>query len=71
VIVEAASPHRKTANAPICSGVVYSSIGCFSRTRSSRAFSTGMPCTLARASICCCTSGVNTQPGQIALQVMP
>ncbi len=24
-----------------------------------------------RLSICCCTSGVSTQPGQMALQVMP
>jgi hypothetical protein len=31
----------------------------------------GMPCAAARASICCCTSGVSTQPGQIALQVTP
>ena len=35
------------------------------------ACSTVLPGALARASICCCTSGVSTQPGQIALQVTP
>ena len=33
--------------------------------------STAMPSRSARSSICFCTSGVSTQPGQIALQVMP
>ncbi len=31
----------------------------------------GMPARSARASICFCTSGVSTHPGQIALHVMP
>jgi hypothetical protein len=31
----------------------------------------GMPSSRARASICFCTSGVSTQPGQTALQVTP
>ena len=53
VIVEAASPHRNIASAAIFSGVVNSSIGCFSRNKSSRACCTGMPTDLARASICC------------------
>ena len=52
------------------SGVVKSSIGCFSATRIFFASSKVCPAALARASICC-TSGVSTQPGQIALQVMP
>jgi len=71
VIVAAASPARNTASAPTFSGVENSSIGCFSASSSFFASSTDLPAALARASICCCTSGVSTQPGQIALQVTP
>jgi hypothetical protein len=67
----AASPARNTASAPMLSGVENCSIGCFSASSSFFACSTLLPSDLARASICCCTSGVSTQPGQIALQVTP
>jgi len=45
--------------------------GCFSDTSAIFACCTVCPDWAARASICFCTSGVSTQPGQIALQVMP
>src|SRR4029079_4656250 len=70
-MVAAASPHRNTVSAPIDSGVVNWCIGCFSESSAIFACSTVWPFALARASICFCTNGVSTQPGQIALQVMP
>ncbi len=71
VMVRAASEHRNTASAPICSGVVNSGIGCFSASRSCVTASTSRPSRSARAANCCSTSGVRTQPGQIALAVIP
>src|SRR5436190_5968055 len=68
-IWSAAGEHRKTAVAPICSGVANSSEGCFSASSLSFACSGVTPSRMAAASICACTSGVNTHPGQIALQV--
>ena len=53
------------------SGLVNSCIGCFSDSSAISSSRTVLPDALARASICCCTSGVSTQPGQMALQVMP
>ena len=55
----------------ICSGVVNCSCGCFSASRCAAPARPGCPAPPARASICFCTSGVSTQPGQIALQVTP
>ena len=60
--------HRQ---APIPSGVENRSIGCFSARKACAACSTLMPSVAARASSCCSTSGVFTQPGQMALAVMP
>src|SRR5262249_27381447 len=62
---------KNTASAPSCSGVVNSSDGCFSLRSLTFASSGGSFSRAARSSICFCTSGVSTQPGQIALQVTP
>lgn len=67
----AAGEHRNTASSPSCSVVTNSCEGCFSDTSAIFACSTVCPAWAARASICLCTSGVSTQPGQIALQVIP
>ncbi len=53
---------------PARGGVTNSSDGCFSASRSCCACCGSMP-VAARSSICFCTSGVSTQPGQMALQV--
>ena len=56
--------------APICSGVANSSEGCFSESSRIFASSLEIPSRAAASSICFCTSGVRTQPGQTALHVM-
>ena len=66
-----AGEQKNTASAPSSSGVVNCRDGSFSRSRFFCASSTLMLPSCARASICFCTSGVSTQPGQIALQVTP
>ena len=67
-----AGEHRNTASSPSSSGVVNCSDGCFSASSSllglARRRCLRAP---ARASTCFCTSGVSTQPGQMALTVMP
>ena len=45
--------------------------GCFSASRRRLASSPSTPSCAARASTCFCTSGVSTQPGQMALMVTP
>ncbi len=67
----AASEQRNVASAPSCSGVAKSREGCFSPSSFTLASSGDSFSRAARASICFSTSGVSTQPGQIALQVMP
>ena len=71
VIVAASSEQRKTTMAPIASGEVKVSIGCFSASSRSSSVATSSPYAAARSFSCCSTSGVSTQPGQIALTVMP
>ena len=51
--------------------VVNACIGCFSESSANFSASTDFPEASARATICFSTSCVSTQPGQIALQVMP
>jgi hypothetical protein len=70
-MLAAASPHRNTASAPMLSGLVNWCIGCFSDSSAISSSRTVLPEALARSSICFCTSAVSTQPGQMALQVMP
>ena len=70
-ICAAASEQRNTAKAPICSGVANSCDGCFSDSNSDFACSTEIFSREARSLICFSTSGVRTQPGQMALQVIP
>ena len=53
------------------SGAFVSIEGCFSPSSESLAACSVMPRSVTRASICFCTRGVSTQPGQIALQVIP
>ena len=71
VMVAAASEHRNTANAPICSGVEKRANGCFSARKSRVTSATALPSRLARASSWACTRGVRTHPGQMALTVIP
>jgi hypothetical protein len=71
VIFDAAAEQRKSASAAISSTGVKRPDGCFSRRSSIDASSTETLASVARSSICFCTSGVRTKPGQIALQVMP
>src|SRR5262249_37852254 len=71
VIWSAAGLHRKSTVCAICSGVVNSFDGCFSPSRAILAASGDSFSAAALASICFCTSGVGTQPGQMATQVMP
>ncbi|STS83219.1 Uncharacterised protein [Klebsiella pneumoniae] len=66
----AASLHRNSAISPSCCGVTNSPEGCFSASSWALACSGSTPSAM-RLSIYCCTSGVSTQPGQMALQVMP
>lgn len=66
----AALEHRKTATAPICSGRAKSSDGRFSASNLAFASLLEIPSRAAASSICFCTIGVNTQPGQIALHVI-
>lgn len=68
---DAVGVHRKAARSPSCSGVVNCSEGCFSASSWRFASSSDTPFAAARASTCFCTSGVSTQPGQMALQVTP
>src|SRR5262249_41222564 len=70
-ICAAASEQRNVTAAPICSGVAHPSDGCFSARSACFASSRDRPRAAAMSSICFCTSGVRTHPGQIALQVMP
>src|SRR5208282_1151547 len=71
VMVSAAGLHRNSTSPANCSTVTKECIACFSATISLASCSTGLPEALARAWICFSTSGVLTQPGQKALQVMP
>ena len=70
-MLSAAGEHKKIASSPNCAGVVNCSDGCFSASRRRLASAPSMPSLATRASSCCCTSGVSTQPGQMALTVMP
>ena len=69
-MLSAAGVHRNTASSPNCSTVVNCNEGCFSASRRRLASALSTPSAAARASTCFCTSGVSTQPGQIALTVM-
>src|SRR5665647_3692683 len=66
-----AGEQKNTASAPSSSGVVNCSEGSFSPSSCCLAASSEMPSAAALASTCFCTSGVKTQPGQMALQVTP
>ena len=68
----AAGEQKNTASSPSSSGVVNCSDGSFSPSSCFVGLLVG-PCrsAAALASTCFCTSGVSTQPGQIALQVTP
>ena len=66
-----AGEQKNTASSPSSSGVVNCMEGSFSPSSNCLASSLEMPHSAALASTCFCTSGVSTQPGQIALQVMP
>jgi hypothetical protein len=63
-----AAEHMNSASSASCSGVVNCSDGCFSPSSRRLASSLSMPAAAARASTCFCTSGVSTQPGQMALR---
>jgi hypothetical protein len=67
----AASEQRNAVSAPSSSWVVNPREGCFSPSSFTLASSGSSLSRAARASISFCTSGVSTQPGQIALQVTP
>src|SRR5262245_32211658 len=66
-----AGEQKKTASAPSSSGVVNCIEGSFSPSSSLVASSLDSLSAAALASTCFCTSGVSTQPGQMALQVTP
>src|SRR5438874_342353 len=66
-----AGEQKNTASSPSSSGVVNCSEGSFSPSSCLVASALVMPCASALASTCFCTSGVSTQPGQMALQVTP
>src|SRR6478609_4648616 len=66
-----AGEQKNTASSPSSSGVVNCSDGSFSASNWFLAASLEMPWAAALASTCFCTSGVSTQPGQMALQVTP
>ena len=70
-MVRAALEQRNTASAPMDSGVVNWAMGCFSLTRVRLTRSGGWPVSWARRSIWAWTRGVRTQPGQMALTVVP
>src|SRR5579883_59632 len=71
VILRAPSAQRLRARKPTSSTVVKVPDGCFSSKSLRVASACAIPSALAFASICASTNGVNTQPGQIALQVIP
>ena len=58
-------------SAPIPSGVEKAAMACLSVRNTRVTSATLRPSRSARASSCFCTSGVSTQPGQMALHVMP
>src|SRR4051812_28553304 len=67
----AASEQKNTASSPNSSGDVNCIEGSFSPSSCFVASSLLILPAAAFASTCFCTSGVRTQPGQIALQVTP
>ena len=67
----AAVEQKNTASSPSSSGVVNCMEGSFSPSSSFVASSLVRPWAAALASTCFCTSGVSTQPGQMAFAVMP
>ena len=71
VMVQAASEQRKTARAPMLSGVVNWGMGCFSVSMAWATSSAGRSSDWARRSIWAWTRGVRTHPGQMAFTVMP
>jgi hypothetical protein len=70
-MLSAAGEQKNTAMPPSCSVVVNCSEGSFSLSSSLVACSALIFSAAARASICFCTRGVSTQPGQMALAVTP
>jgi hypothetical protein len=71
VMLSAAAEHMNTASPASCSGVTNSLLGIFSPTSARFASSVDRLRSSASASTDFLESGVNTQPGQIALQVIP
>ena len=67
----AALEQKNTASSASSSGVVNCIDGSFSPSSCRVAASIEIPWAAALASTCFCTSGVSTQPGQMALQVTP
>jgi hypothetical protein len=65
VMVAAASEQRKTTIAPIASGDVKASIGCFSESNLCASVATSSPDAAARSLSCCSTSGVPSRPGRV------
>ena len=66
-----AAEQKNTAKSPNSSGVVNCMEGSFSPNNNSVAAWLVRPKVSALASTCFCTKGVSTQPGQMALHVMP